>query len=388
MAFAFVQLLIAQNNPCIVSIPDANFKNALMSHYPSIDYNADGEIQCSEAEAFTGTIDVVSKNISDLTGIEAFINITGLKCGYNQITFLDVSANTALTTLGCWSNQLTSLDVSLNTALTHLICQNNPLGTLDVSANTALIELSCSANELTSLDVSANTALQILGCVWNDLTSLDLSTNTALYTLSCMGNDLTSLDLSTNTALQYLDCRDNLLTNLDLSTNTALLNLDCSGNQLANLDLNVNTALQRVVCYQNQLASLNIANGNNGIMQRVNVLDNPNLICIQVDDADYSNTNWINEDFFKKPAGTSWSENCALGTSDFETFKVAIYPNPTNGIVNLSEKANITVFDMQGRKIAESKNTTSFDLSSQTAGIYLAKITTEKGIEMFKIVKN
>ena len=54
-------------------------------------------------------------------------NITGLDCGHNQLTTLDVSKNTALTELYCWYNQLTALDVSKNTALANLSCFNNQL---------------------------------------------------------------------------------------------------------------------------------------------------------------------------------------------------------------------------------------------------------------------
>ena len=67
---------------------------------------------------------------------------------------------------GLWSNgnQLTSLDVSANTLLTNLRCSNNQLTTLGVSANTALQHLYCGNNQLTSLDVSVNTVLQHLYC--------------------------------------------------------------------------------------------------------------------------------------------------------------------------------------------------------------------------------
>ena len=41
-------------------------------------------------------LDVSSKNIADLTGIEDFIALTELQCHNNQLTSLDVSANTAL----------------------------------------------------------------------------------------------------------------------------------------------------------------------------------------------------------------------------------------------------------------------------------------------------
>ena len=147
--------------------------------------------------------------LTSLQGIEYFESLTELVCYYNQLTSLDVSANTALTELYCLSNQLTSLDVSANTALTVLDCSSNSLTSLDVSANTALTELWCGYNQLTSLDVSANTALTTLWCYYNQLESLDVSANTALMVLECDDNQLTSLDVSANTALTFLECEDN-----------------------------------------------------------------------------------------------------------------------------------------------------------------------------------
>ena len=72
----------------IVNIPDANFKIKLLNHNPIIDLNNDNEIQVTEAESFNGSLAVSSGNISDLTGIEAFINITELNCGENNLTNL------------------------------------------------------------------------------------------------------------------------------------------------------------------------------------------------------------------------------------------------------------------------------------------------------------
>ena len=168
--------------------------------------------------------------LTSLQGIEYFESLTELVCYYNQLTSLDVSANTALTVLDCSSNSLTSLDVSANTALTELVCYYNQLTSLDVSANTALTVLDCSSNSLTSLDVSANTALTELWCGYNQLTSLDVSANTALTTLWCYYNQLESLDVSANTALMVLECDDNQLTSLDVSANTALTFLECEDN--------------------------------------------------------------------------------------------------------------------------------------------------------------
>ena len=144
-------------------------------------------------------------------------NIKRLDCGYNNLTSLDVSKNTALTELNCSGNNLTSLDVSKNTALTWLDCGGNNLTSLDVSKNTALTELDCYDNNLTSLDVSKNTALTDLFCRENNLTSLNVSGCTALTELDCYDNNLTSLNVSGCTALTDLSCGRNNLTSAALN---------------------------------------------------------------------------------------------------------------------------------------------------------------------------
>lgn len=168
--------------------------------------------------------------LTSLQGIEYFESLTQLSCYYNQLTSLNISANTALTTLWCYNNSLTSLDVSGCTVLTELSCPFNQLTSLDLSANTALTGLSCENNQLTTLDISANTALTELYCYGNQLTSLDVSANMALMWLSCSYNSLETLDISKNTALTQLDCSSNSLTTLDVSANTALTWLSCENN--------------------------------------------------------------------------------------------------------------------------------------------------------------
>ena len=151
-------LLLTQceKDPEPFNIPDDAFLTALIEE--GVDTNGDGEISPAEAEVIT-YLDVRFDSISDMTGIEAFINLDTLDCGYNQLTSLDVSNNTALTSLWCSDNQLTSLDVSNNTTLTSLGCFHNQLTSLDVSNNIALTSLWCGDNQLTSLDISKNTAL-------------------------------------------------------------------------------------------------------------------------------------------------------------------------------------------------------------------------------------
>jgi Leucine-rich repeat (LRR) protein/uncharacterized protein YjdB len=249
---------IFSENGCNVYIPDANFKAALVAN-TEVNTNNDGEIQVSEAEAFTGSLYLYNLGIADMTGLEAFTALIGLYCGNNDLEELDVSANTALQWFYCSYNKLTELEVNANTALQQLSCSSNPLTTLDVSANTALQSLSCGNNQLADLDVNANTALQSLYCSSNQLTTLDVSANTALQQLSCYSNQLTTLDVSANTALQSLSCSSNPLTTLDVSANTALQSLYCDSNQLTTLGVSANTALQSLSCAYNQLTTLDVS---------------------------------------------------------------------------------------------------------------------------------
>lgn len=158
--FSTISIVLNAQN---VNIPDPIFKSVLLAHGGSvrgteisvIDTDRNGEISTAEAVAYTGLIHVPRRNITDLTGIEAFTAITKLDCGNNRLTTLDVSKNINLTSLKCGSNQLTSLDVSKNTKLQEFNCDNNQLTSLDISSNVNLRIFVCHHNsQLTSLNVA------------------------------------------------------------------------------------------------------------------------------------------------------------------------------------------------------------------------------------------
>lgn len=255
---------------CIVNIPDTNFKTALLSNL-AINTNGNSEIECVEAAAYTGTINVSFLTISDLTGIEYFTSITVLNCDNNQLTNIDVSANTQLTELNCSVNQLSSISLSTNTLLETVYTSYNPISTLDISANANLLYVICNNSQLTNLDLSFNTNL--LGLV-------------------CSSNQLTSIDISHNQNLTEINCDDNLLSSLDVSQNSQLSVLTCSYNQLDSLNITVNSLITNLNCKNNALIYLNIQNGADSLLTSFDATQNPNLICIQVDDTNYMNTNW------------------------------------------------------------------------------------------------
>jgi len=148
-----------------IAIDRAHFPDDTFRSYVADNFDTDQNrfLNDDEIAAVTGIV-VDSQGIADLTGIEYFTALTYLNCAYNQLTELDVSANTALINLYCHNNQLTGLDLSNNILLQNMTCSDNQLTSLNVSANTALTYISCSSNHLTSLDLSKNTALTALNC--------------------------------------------------------------------------------------------------------------------------------------------------------------------------------------------------------------------------------
>lgn len=123
---------------------------------------------------------LMSKGLTDLTGIEYFTGLTTLYCNDNQLTSLDVSKLTNLENLLCSENQLTKLNISGLTNLKDLHCGNNRLTTLNVAGLSQLLSLNCSNNQLTELDLTGLTGLEGMDCSQNKLTVLDITPLTAL----------------------------------------------------------------------------------------------------------------------------------------------------------------------------------------------------------------
>lgn len=334
----FPFIFSAQN----VSISDQNFKTSLLLNY-QVNTNKDSEIQLSEAVAYTGIIDCASRSIKSLQGIEAFINLSGLNCYNNEISSLDLSQNTFLKSLNVTGNQLTTIDVSKNTILTSLIC---------------------GSNKLTSIDVSKNLLLDDLWIGVNMISNLDISKNVLLKSLYANNNQLTTLDTSNNTELGFLLCHNN---------------------QIAELNLSKNKKLYYFVAFNNKLKTLNLKNGSNTLITYIEIWENPDLICVDVDDVAYSNANWT-----KKNSTTQYSTNCLLSSDDFSKSTIRIYPNPVNKILNISKKANVEVVNSLGQYVKTGNNIDFLDLSSLSKGIYFIILKDRSGgeIQRTKIIKD
>ncbi|OYU82769.1 MAG: hypothetical protein CFE24_14255 [Flavobacterium sp. BFFFF2] len=252
---------VACSNPVqYTAIPDANFEQALVDL--GIDtVNGDHRVLTSAVSGLT-SLDVSSKSISDLTGIEDFTSLQSLNCYYNNLTSLPISNLTGLQNLACFTNQLTSLNVSGLVALQNINCSQNQLTQLDLSGLPQLQYAFCQYNQLDSINLSGDQNLMYLNVAYNQFTQLDVSGFTNLSTLQCSYNHLSSLDLS-GLHISSLDCNDNQMTSLNVTGLTSLETLNCFNNHLNRLNLSSLSNLLTMRCYNNPtLSCITVANPN------------------------------------------------------------------------------------------------------------------------------
>lgn len=152
--------------------------------------NGDGSVTLSELDLIAleeiETLDLSSKGLKNLSGIEVYSNLKYLFCNDNPgLTKIDVSKLTKLETLYCDRNALTELNVTDLSNLQVLSCSSNQLTSLDLTGLTNLRTLDCCNNQLTSLDLTGLTSLEIFYCHENRMTHLDITMLPALNMLIC-----------------------------------------------------------------------------------------------------------------------------------------------------------------------------------------------------------
>ncbi len=285
------------------SIPDPNFEQALIDLGIDSDGQVNGSVATEDITPVT-SLDVSSRNIQNLTGIEGFSNLEDLDCSSNLLQSLNLSNNVNLQSLICTGNQIDALSLRDNPELTYLGAGNNRIGGLNLSDNPKLEQVFLDENLLTTLNVKSNVNLKVLDCSANLLQTLNVTDNKLLEQLDFSSNSIPTIDLYENFYLAYLDISDNPLTSIilfnlirlrefhaegndlltridfnqthapleyischdnenlaviDVRGTSALQYLNCSGNQLAELDLSQNAFLESLYCQDNKLTTLDLS---------------------------------------------------------------------------------------------------------------------------------
>ncbi|WP_396146656.1 T9SS type A sorting domain-containing protein [Flavobacterium sp.] len=222
-----VLLITGFANAQVVNIPDVNFKNKLIDL--GYDTNSDGNIQQSEALSVYG-LSISNSNISDLTGIQSFTNLTSMDCSYNQLTQLNVSGLTQLITLQCNNNQISNLNVTNCVNLSNFVCSNNLLTSLDFSGVTSLSSFLCSYNSITNFNFTNLVIFNDFFADHNQISNLDLSMVNITGNGEFSYNPLQTINIKNgfsenllfyfyfsppNPALQFICADDNELVNVN-----------------------------------------------------------------------------------------------------------------------------------------------------------------------------
>jgi len=345
------------------------------------------------------------------------IFLTDLHVHYNDLTDLDVSKNIALTGLNLNYNSLSTIDISKNVNLTSFSCERNNLTSLDISKNIALTSINCNDNKIESFDISKNTLLNYLKIENNKLLydlNLKNGNNTKIQTLNLKGNinltcvlvdnkiysdsnwatyketwtnysedcrvftsipdsnfeaKLISLGIdidgkngkvltSSIAQIKTLDVSNNNIANLMGIQDFAMLEtLNCQDNQLLYLDLSKNILLNSLNCSNNKLVSLDLKNGKNTLLNKgiSSFTNNINLKCIQVDDENYSNTNWPSLKDVTANYNTLCNSFVSIPDTNFEDKLIAlgIDVDGKNGKVLSYSISSITTLDLSASKISD-----------------------------------
>jgi|GEM_PF-6052970 len=296
-----------------VYIPDPNFELALINLGVDVAGIQDHIILESEAVAQT-SLDIHSRSITDITGIEAFTSLTELSIWNNQISAIDLSNNTSIEGFYCNDNNISNFDLSYLSNLTFINIDRNNTEDLILGNHPNLEFISSSQNNLQSINLLDSPNLKSLDLNGNEIANLDFSSNLFLRDLYANDCSIETLNITNNTDLINLHVYLNQIEELDITNNLLLEQLIVQSNLLTTLDISQNPNVETLFATDNRLTSLNIANGNNANFTPPSWTNvsfgangNPNLTCIQVDSGIIENI----PEHWQKDASTFYSDDCA-----------------------------------------------------------------------------
>lgn len=233
----------------IVNIPDANFKNRLLTANTSngiakdengvavkIDQNNDYEIQESEA-LLVWELSLFSAGMADATGLEYFTNLRSLECANNSdLVYLDLSSLINLEDFNCDGG--------------------TGLGFLSFSGLFNLQTVYISDTNLETIDLTGVTGVQEFELEGVPVTSLDFSDMINLYSLALSGTELVNLDLGDAP----------LVTDINLSYNDVLETISIKNGAIipspSNIHINNNNPQLNFICIdEDELSQIELVDG-------------------------------------------------------------------------------------------------------------------------------
>ncbi len=351
----------------------------------------------------------------DLT---AAVNLKELminKCNLNEMPDLSHNQQLESLTLGFYvdndpvvdaypDNHFQILNFSNNPNLKYITAQNVGLQQIDLSQNHNLESIGLSFNQtLSTIDLSNNINLRILFLNRCNLGAIDVTNNINLEYLilgqnvnyapfqSYTPNHIQNIDVSQNPKLKALGIDDNQITNIDIQNNQLLESFLCSNNPITDIDLSLAPNLQYVVIKDNpNLNTINLKNHHNADIIMARLYNNPNLSCIEVDDATTAiagtgiYSNWLVDN------NTVFSDDCTSGIDKITNNKTMLFYKDSLDYFVIKTKLDIKmikVYNVEGQLIFETKSK-KFKIPNSNKGLLLFKIYSENNIYTEKYIND
>jgi len=336
------QLTLAQ----YTQVPDPNFEQALIDL--GYDDVLDGQFLTANVQNVL-TLNVDEKNIFDLTGIEAFVNLDQLFAFDNNINTIDLSLLPSnLWTLDLTQNNLTDIDLSFIPNVVNLYLGTNNFNHIDASNLTNVFIFHVSGQNLTNLNLTNCSNLFSLGCLETSLQTLDLTTCTNLAYFNGHNSQFTSLDFSGNPEVESILAYENPLVNINLPDNPMLDLLGISNTLLTELDITHCPNLSFIDFSYTDITQIDFSN--NIALKSINSIYT-SLETLVI-------THNLNLETVYMPWGN------ISGTIDFSGSNLlrsfVVLENPVDAVINTEGAPNLEELDLQGSQITE------LDLSQNT----------------------
>lgn len=270
---------------------------------------------------------------------------------------------------------------------------------LEIRNEESLVINSLQIENLEGIEYFSN--LKVLECVENNISSIKQLPKT-LVKLDCSMNQLNYLP-TLPPSLEELSCALNTLTFLpDLPTSLKILY--CNFNEITRLPI-LPGSLEFLACGSNHISCLPILpasifmgdvalNPLNCLPSYEAWMDEESLklpLCARSDDAEVSNQCIC--------ISTTLVSNSEINYSLVSTNDIQIYPNPTEGIINVEagQQMNaLRVLDFKGSMIVDNTKINSenqdkshmrIDLSELMNGVYFVEVTLRGMISTYKVIK-
>ena len=136
-----------------IVIQDVNLKNYFLNT-ANADTNNNGEIEISEALGFNSAVVLNNINVTDLTGLEFFLNITKFTSVNNPLSSLvDLSENKKVTEIVIRNSNMQNIVLPETNVTTKIDLRNNKLESLNITKLTGITDFNVKDNVLTFLNL-------------------------------------------------------------------------------------------------------------------------------------------------------------------------------------------------------------------------------------------